>query len=663
MSDWALSTNLYTWAQVEDGFFSWPVHQAESDVIRGLRPGDWIVPKYAQSPAYGDEAADELQATYCSTILVDYEKALKRYLEIVANGAGAVPHLLRVTSDPDEDTRPSNGPWARVRVEPVPLRAPFSTKEFLRLRAVPPPVAAQFKGSVSPGRHLQPLPPHAAARIRQAGSDPNRGDALRRYSLVRAADPAEARELLVTADRAPITGDRLFLATSGGLPGVFDVTDDGVPKSVGAPIRRQPDQLLELFAEAQRKATSADHFSAANAIAACNELQALLDGVPDVLPVDDFQRWHDRYELLPAKVTAADELARRAEPIVAPSPPLEQVSNEEGDAEADEAVALVGLSIEAVRAELPPEMVIPDSVLKEVVTAVRAGKHLLLGGPPGTGKSTIAEAVCRAVVGNSYDVTTATADWTTFDTIGGYLPERDGVTFVPGVVLSALRGGRWLVIDELNRADIDKAFGSLFTLLNGANSAATRRATLPYRDRGEKPITIEWAERRGDSDYVITDHWRMIGTLNVADKASLFQLSFAFLRRFAVIDVPVPDEESYGALVETLFADVPTPAREQIETAALKVAFGPRAVGPAITTDIARFVARAIDPIAGGPSTYADPVEAFAVAVKLMVVPQYEGADVAEGGKLVTALSLIWPERDDDLWSPLRTALHSVALQ
>ena len=35
-------------------------------------------------------------------------------------------------------------------------------------------------------------------------------------------------------------------------------------------------------------------------------------------------------------------------------------------------------------------------------------------------------------------------------------------------------------------------------------------------------------------------------TLNVSDKASLFQLSFAFLRRFAVVDVPLPPREGYA---------------------------------------------------------------------------------------------------------------------
>lgn len=660
MADWALSTNLYTWAQVKGGFFGWPITQAETDMIRSMSPGDLIVPKYSQAAAYGDEGGEQGQRAYCDSIGIDYDEALREYETTINGGAGAVPHVLRVVGLLDDDDRPEGTAWARVSIAAEPLAFPFSTQEFLRLRVIPPNVAAQFKATVSQGRHVQGLPQGAAADVLATGASSQRGEALRLYSLVRAGSPEEAAERLTAADRPPAQGDRAFLAMSAGLLGVFDVTEQGSLKSVNAAIPRTPSELLELFAEATRKANPTDHFAPANAVAACKELLELLEGVVEVLVVDNFGRWHDRYELLAQKVTQADELALRSEP----GTPLKPPNLDDESTEADEATALGGLTIEAVRAELPEGMALPDEVLREAVTAIRAGKHLLLGGPPGTGKSTLAEAIARAVMGTSFDVTTATADWTTFDTIGGYLPDpKAGITFVPGVVLRALRSGAWLVIDELNRADIDKAFGTLFTLLNGSDSTATRRATLAYQDSAGKPITITWADRRRGADYTITANWRMLGTLNIADKASLFQLSFAFLRRFAVVDVPLPNREEYALLLRKFFEAVDASQRDDVANAAMQVAFGPRPIGPAILADIARFVAKGIAPIAGGSATYSDPVVAFMVGLRLMVVPQYEGAETSDGTKLVAGLRTVWSDRTDETWEPLRLALADVALK
>ncbi len=42
----------------------------------------------------------------------------------------------------------------------------------------------------------------------------------------------------------------------------------------------------------------------------------------------------------------------------------------------------------------------------------------------------------------------------------------------------------------------------------------------------------------------------MIGTMNTFDKASLFQLSYAFMRRFAFVEIPIPSQADYRRILE-----------------------------------------------------------------------------------------------------------------
>ncbi|KKL76572.1 hypothetical protein LCGC14_2043560, partial [marine sediment metagenome] len=123
-----------------------------------------------------------------------------------------------------------------------------------------------------------------------------------------------------------------------------------------------------------------------------------------------------------------------------------------------------------------------DKLKKRITTALDQGKHLILIGPPGTGKSKLAKVICERLQGeDKYIFSTATSDWSTFETIGGYrLSKENQLDFEPGIFLQCFitkdnpENNKWLIIDEINRADIDKAFGSLFSSLTGDN------VVLPY---------------------------------------------------------------------------------------------------------------------------------------------------------------------------------------
>jgi hypothetical protein len=112
-----------------------------------------------------------------------------------------------------------------------------------------------------------------------------------------------------------------------------------------------------------------------------------------------------------------------------------------------------------------------------------------------------------------------------------------------------------LLIDELNRADIDKAMGGLFSVLTGEevelpyeNQEAIRVTPISGDDDLQFDRSLTEIARSIDT-YPVLPSWRLIATMNTSDKASLFELSYAFTRRFNFIHVGVPDLEKNGQFV------------------------------------------------------------------------------------------------------------------
>lgn len=273
----------------------------------------------------------------------------------------------------------------------------------------------------------------------------------------------------------------------------------------------------------------------------------------------------------------------------------------------------------------------------QILACLKSNKNIIFFGPPGTGKTKLAEIICQVISKSNNNVhdyifTTATADWTTFETIGGYMPEKESqkLTFRNGLFLKCFRDNngdpinRWLVIDEINRADIDKAFGQLFSVLSG------NKVDLPYfTDDGEEisiePVKIDNfivdSERWKENVFYVTNIWRLLATMNTYDKASLYEMSYAFMRRFAFIHIDVPKVKR--GLIEKIISI----ANWNIDIEKIKDSINKiedvweilnkyRKIGPAIIYDILQF-----------SEQHPDREQAFIHSIIQFILPQFEGLE------------------------------------
>jgi hypothetical protein len=265
------------------------------------------------------------------------------------------------------------------------------------------------------------------------------------------------------------------------------------------------------------------------------------------------------------------------------------------------------LDIEEVRKAAEKRgLVLDDGVYAAAIAALASGRHLVLTGGAGSGKTSLALAIAEAAVrrGRCEGIlfTAAGSGLDSARTLGS---EQDG-QFRPGLVTQAIQQKRWLVLDELDRAELDRALGRVSTVLSG------------------QPMDLP-----GGGELKPPSGWRVVATME--DIEQVGRASAALRRRFVFVEVPALERAEIERLVDTW------------------------AEGDAVTAAVGRRLAAICDVTPLGPGLYRDaiayvrarrklaPADETALTLEALagfVLPQLEGLGEDVAAQAVQAAGL-----------------------
>ena len=196
-------------------------------------------------------------------------------------------------------------------------------------------------------------------------------------------------------------------------------------------------------------------------------------------------------------------------------------------------------------ADLANELLLDERYLARVERLLNDKRQLIFFGPPGTGKTYVAERLARHFAGEEGEVTLVQfhPSYAYEDFVEGYRPSPDPAQGAFSLHEGPLKqlaktaaenpgATHVLVIDELNRGNLAKVFGELYFLLE-------------YRGRD---VHLQYS----DDPFRLPSNLWVIGTMNTADR-SIALVDSALRRRFYFVPF-FPDEPPVKGLLDRWLA-------------------------------------------------------------------------------------------------------------